>query len=136
MASTQEILDQARNLGKMIKDHDSVKKLEKAVAALKEDKDAQQALNDYNQQANTVAEKEQKGQPVEVEDKHKLQELHKAVILNKVLQDFQVAQMDYADLMRQVDLAMTGGISPTDAGEGPSAAGQSGGGNGGSPIIQ
>ena len=112
MTTTQEILAEAHKLGKLIKDHPSVNKLEEAVEALKQDNNAQRTLNDYNRFATQLSEKEQKGEPIEADEKHKLQDLHKAVVMSKVLQAFQVAQMDYSDLMRQIDAAMTAEISP------------------------
>ncbi|WP_432798229.1 YlbF family regulator [Poriferisphaera sp. WC338] len=138
MDTTQQILDEARKLGKLIKEQDAAKKLDQAIEALKGDQDAQRVLNDYNRLAAQIAEKEQANKPIEVEEKYQMQELHKSVIMNKVLQDFQVAQMDYADLMRKVDEAMSGGIAPGAGGSADGKKNSSGETSGGdeSPIIQ
>ncbi len=112
MSTTQDILDAARKLGEMISQHDAAQKLESALTKLQDDQDAQKALNDYNRCLQTIAEKEAAGQPIEVEDKRQLESLQAEVIRSPVLRDFQVAQMDYVDLMRKVDEAMAG---PRDA---------------------
>lgn len=125
MPSTQDILDAAKKLGNLISEHDVAKKVESAAKRLDDDRDAQRALTDYNRHLQALSEKEQKGQPIEVEDKHKLQSLQNAVIRNPLLREFQTAQMDYVDLLRKVDEAMTGEAP------GPAAAAAPG-----SPIVQ
>jgi len=119
MASTEEILQKARELGELIASHDSAKKLEDVLQRLENDQDAQRALNDYNRHLQTLAEKQQQGKPIEVADKQQLETLQKGVVTNPVLRDFQMVQMDYVDLMRKVDEAM-GGQTPT--GTGPAGA--------------
>jgi len=115
MATTDELLKDARALGEKIATHDAAKKFEEAVKALRDDADAQRLLNDHNRAIMAVAEKEQKGEPVEVEDKRKLEDLQKKVVSNRTLRQLQMAQMDYVDLMRQVDQAMSGSAAPEDA---------------------
>ena len=125
MTSTQEILAEAKKLGEMLKGHPAVEKLEKVVKELQDDTEAQRVLNDYNRFALKIQEKEEKAQPIEVDEKHKLADLHKQVVMNKVLQEFQMAQMDYSDLLRQVDSVMMNEISPATPGT-PGAAGTPG----------
>jgi len=108
MPSTPEIVQQARRLGEMIAEHDAAKKLDAAVAALEADIEAQRALTDLNRHMQLLDDKQQQGKPIEVEDKRKAETLRKAVIRSPVLRDLQVAQMDYADLMREVQSAIDG----------------------------
>lgn len=115
MATTEEILDAARQLGKLIGSHEAAKKFADVMGHLREDDDAQRLLNDYNRQLSTITEKESAGTPVEVEDKRKLESLQTQVMTNDVLRDLQMVQMDYVDLMRRVDDAMSD-ASPAPAG--------------------
>jgi cell fate (sporulation/competence/biofilm development) regulator YlbF (YheA/YmcA/DUF963 family) len=108
MATTQEILDAAADLGKLIARHSSAGKFNQAVKALQEDLPAQRALTDYQRHVSSIGEKEALGKPIEVEDKQKLETLQGQVIRTPVLRDFQLAQMDFLDLMRQVDAAISG----------------------------
>jgi cell fate (sporulation/competence/biofilm development) regulator YlbF (YheA/YmcA/DUF963 family) len=108
MATTQEILSAAREVGKLIASHDIARKLESAMSRLQGDVEAQRVLNDYNRHLQKLGEKEQSGKPIEVSDKQQLEKLQNAVIRNPLLRDFQMAQMDYLDLMRKVDEAMAG----------------------------
>lgn len=107
MAKDQELLSKARELGGMLAKHPAVEKLNTAMQAMDDDVDAQRAMADLERHGQALAEKERSGQPVEVDDKRKLQELQMKVVGSKTLRDMQAAQMDYVDLMRRVDQAMT-----------------------------
>src|ERR1043165_2883768 len=109
MATTDEIIAKAKELGKLIASHPAAAKFEETVRKLQADVDAQRALNDFNRHLQKIGEKEQAGRPIEVEDKRQLEKLQNAVIRNPLLGAFQMAQMDYLDLMRKVDEAMSGG---------------------------
>ena len=108
MATTAEILEAARELGNLISRHEASTKLEAVAEQMDADTEAQRALNDYHRHVETLAKKEAERKPIEVEDKRRLERLQQAVANNAVLRNFQTAQMDYVDLLRQVDEAMTG----------------------------
>ena len=136
MPTTEEIMDQAKALGEQIAEHESAKKFIDAVSRLEKDTEAQRAVNDLNRLINSLAQKQQSGGAIEVEDKRKLEELQTAVVMHPVLRSFQTAQMEYVDLLRKVDEAM---ISQTDlpepeAGPGGEAAGGQAGGAGMGPV--
>ena len=120
MPTTEDILDAAKKLGEMVAEHDAAKKLESAISALQKDTAAQQAMTEFNQHLQALAQKESAGQPIEVEDKRKLESLQQAVVMNVMLRNFQMAQMDYVDLLRKVDEQITG--ESADAAAGTEAA--------------
>ena len=68
MATTEQIIDAARELGKKIGAHEAAIKLESIAKKLEADVEAQRVLNDHNRHLQTLAEKEQAGTPIEVED--------------------------------------------------------------------
>ena len=115
MAAEEELVKAAAALGKQLSDNPKVDRLEKAVKKLREDTEAQRALNDLNRHLQLVTEKEVSGRPIEVEDKQKLQSLQTAVVHNLVLKEFQLAQMDYVDLVRKLDDAMYGKSAAAEA---------------------
>jgi len=104
--TTEEIIAKARELGTMISNHSASTAYHEAMNSLENDVEAQRILTDYKRKAQTLSEKEAKGQPIEVEDKHALRELQSAMVMNPVLSKIQVVQMDYLDLMRKVESAM------------------------------
>lgn len=134
MATTQEILDLAQALGKQIGTHEASIKFEKSLKLLQGDVEAQRLLNDYQRHMAKIAEKETKGDPIEVDDKRRLEDLQGQVISHPTLRDLQVSQMDYLDLMRQVDEVISG---RTMAGGAPEGMDQDhlGGPEAGSPLI-
>ncbi len=123
MATTQEILDAAAKLGKLIATHDAAKKYEQVLKRFSEDVDAQRLLSDMNRFTDGLAEKEAKGQPIEVSEKKQMAAFQEKVMQNAVIRDFQMVQMDYLDLMRRVDQAMAG---PAESKVAAPAAGLSG----------
>jgi cell fate (sporulation/competence/biofilm development) regulator YlbF (YheA/YmcA/DUF963 family) len=118
----------ASELGKMIASHPAAKKVEEAVVKLQADVTAQRALNDFNRLMQKLEEKQASGQAVTEEEKKSIETLQAAVIKNSVLRQYQLAQMDYLDLMRQVDEVINGGGAAQEA---PAAAPKAP-----SPLIQ
>ncbi len=133
MATTDEILTAAKKLGELLADHDAAKKFSDAVKKLSNDIDAQRAVTDYERTMQTLAQKQATGQPIEVAEKHKLQELQQVMATNLTLGQVQQAQMDYLDLKRKAFEAIE---AETDIDDGatpePGAAAPAGG---ASPII-
>lgn len=119
MASTEEILKQAAELGELLADHEASKSMESAVKALQNDPSSQQALADLNQHAAGLEAKAAQGKPIEVADKRKMEELQQAVVLNPLMANFQRSQMAYVDLLKKVDDAITG--RPTGEASGAAA---------------
>lgn len=107
MATTQEILQAAQDLGKLIASHPAAVQFEKIVKELQADIQAQRLMTDLNRQLEKIAEKEANQQPIEVADKRAVEEIQNKVIRHPLLSKFQMVQMDYLDLMRQVDQALT-----------------------------
>jgi cell fate (sporulation/competence/biofilm development) regulator YlbF (YheA/YmcA/DUF963 family) len=108
MATTQEIVQAAEALGKLIAGHPAAQRFEAAVQKLQQDSGAQRVLTDFNRMVEKLGQKEAAGQPIEVPEKRELERLRGELIRTSLLQELQVAQMDYVDLMRQVDEAMGG----------------------------
>jgi len=120
MSETREVVAKARELGALIAEHEAARQVEAVARELEADTEAQRLLTDYRRHLTTIAEKQQNQQPIEPEEKKRLEEAQAAVIRHPLLRKLQTAQMDYADLMRQVNEAITGEGTP-EAGEGGAA---------------
>jgi len=101
-----DITSLAERLGKAIADSPQAKRLHEARQGLHADKDLEKLLNDYQDQSEKIARLEGENKPVEVEDKHKLQGLHDRLVSSEPFKKFTAAQVEYMDLMRQVNEAM------------------------------
>jgi len=132
--SMDKILEQARRLGELIREHPFYQRLREADAKVRDDTEATKALEAYNQAATAVQEKEQKGEPVEVEEKQNLENLRDTVVASDTIKAFSQAQTNYADLMRRMNEAIFQSIARADQeaagggeGEGPGGKGEAGG---------
>jgi len=103
---THRVIKAARELGRLIAEHEAVKRYEAALADLEKDEPAQRALEQYHRQIESISQKQATGQPIEVEEKQELAASQKAVVNHPRVSALQVAEMDYVDLMRRVDEAM------------------------------
>lgn len=101
-----EIIDLADKLGKAIADSSQVAALRAARKAVEGQPDLTRTMQEYNQQAHKLGELSEQNKPIEVDDKRKLEELHRKLIASDVFKKFQAAQVDYMDLMRQVSMAV------------------------------
>ena len=141
MADTEQVLEAARDLGVMIASTEQASKFEAAVKAIQQDTDAQRLMVDLNRHASLIMQKQAEGRPIEVQDKHKLEDLRGKVSTSITLCSFQMAQMDFLDLMRSVDEAISEKSGAATAmGQAPdldpsaSMGTQSGGGSAG-PVL-
>ncbi len=136
--SMDHILEQAKQLGRQIQAHPYYQRLREADAAVRDDAEATKALEAYNQAATAIQEKEQKGQPVEAEEKQQLEHLRDQVVASEPIKAFSQAQSNYADLMRRMNEAIFQSIAEADqeaAGEGGEGGATEADTGGGGPSI-
>jgi len=108
------ILELARRLGKEIANSPEATALRTARAELDKDEEAPKLLKDYQARAEKIAKLEQENKPVEVEDKHKLRELHEKLVASGSFKQFTAAQVEYIDLMRKVNEALRQNLAETE----------------------
>ena len=101
-----DIIELAQRLGKAIGNSSQAANLRGAREELNKQGEIVRLLKDYQVQAEKVAKSEQENKPVEVDDKHKLQELHEKLVASEVFKKFTAAQVEYIDLMRKVNDAI------------------------------
>jgi cell fate (sporulation/competence/biofilm development) regulator YlbF (YheA/YmcA/DUF963 family) len=131
MADTSKIEQAAKDLGKMIADHEVGKEYQAATKAFNDDVEAQRLISDFSRTLQSLAEKQAQQQPIEVADKKKLEDIQTKVAMNLQVRRMQTAQMNYLDLVRKSVNLITeesGGIDEQPAGTpaAPSAAGAPG----------
>ncbi len=98
----EEIIKQANDLGLMIKGTDVYKKYVEVVQKLDKEEESRKLLEEFVKLNEQVQQKEHSGQPVEVEEKQKLEELSAKVSENELLKEFISAQTYYMNLMMQI----------------------------------
>jgi len=97
------IAELAAQLGQAVANSPQAAKLKAARAELDRHADIAAMLKEFSAQAEKLAKLEEANKPVEVADKHKLQELQDKLVSHEIFKRYTAAQMDYVDLMRQVN---------------------------------
>lgn len=99
----ERILGLATRLGQAIAESKTVAELRETQKAFEADPSLQQAMKEYRQQAGKMQRLEQEGKPVEVADKHRLEELNRVLAGSETFKKFSAAQVEYMDLFRKVN---------------------------------
>lgn len=100
------IIELAGRLGKAIADSPAAAGLNATRKAIGEHPEISKLYNEFQDQSLKVAKLESEEKPVEVADKHKLRELREKLIASEEFKKYTAAQVEYADLMRQVSEAI------------------------------
>lgn len=135
MSTTEQIVKAAHELGKLIQEHPSMARVAETGAKLQKDTDTLRLLTDLNRLSAKIAEKEMTGKPIEAAEKQQLAQLQGQAARNELLRQYQLAQMDYMDLMRIVDQVIAGEPVEQEAPAAAAPATPGAAGPGGSKII-
>jgi cell fate (sporulation/competence/biofilm development) regulator YlbF (YheA/YmcA/DUF963 family) len=111
----KDILELAQRLGKAISDSPQAVNIRACRAAMHADKVAGEAMKAYQVQAEKMEKLQEEEKPIEVADKHKLQELHDQLVAIETFKKYTAAQLDYVDLMRKVNDALHHQLAETEA---------------------
>jgi len=103
----EEIISRANELGLMIKGTDVYKRYVEVVKKLEQNPESRKLLEEFAQLSETVQQKEGTGQPVEVEEKQKIEELSAKVSEDELLKEFITAQSYYMNLMMMIQKAIS-----------------------------
>ena len=102
----EEILRLAQELGQTIRQHPRYLKLVEADGKVNADKVASDAWEAYNRAYAALVQKSQRGQPIEVEEKHRLETPEAGHRRQRDAQGVPPGQADYAELMQQMNAAI------------------------------
>ena len=109
-----DILQQAEKLGAAIAQSPQAASLRAARQALDARPEAKKLMEDLHRQSQKIGELERQKKPVEVEDKRQLQEVHDQLIADEVFKKYTAAQVEYVDLMRKVNTALSKALAGTE----------------------
>jgi len=104
--SLDEIIDQARELGRKIAAHPRTKDFLAAARAVAEDRQAQDLLKTYQEAVNKIRTLQSAGKPIEPEDKRKVADAERGVAGDEKLKAMMKHQADYMELMQRVNGAI------------------------------
>ena len=101
-----DIIADARALGKKIAEHPRMKEFVTAARAVAQDTEAQETLKTYQRQAEKIHSLEASGKPIEVADKHALADCESKVAGNDLLKKMMKTQADYLEMMQRINGAI------------------------------
>jgi len=102
----EEILNDARSLGRKIAGHKITQAFYAAARAVEKDPAAQQILTQLRDESAKVGQLQSEGKPIEPEDKRKLAECESQVASNPNVKTLMKTQMDYLDMMHRINAAI------------------------------
>ena len=108
------ITELAERLGKCIADSPQAVTLRNAKAALNAQPEILDLLKGFQEHSDKLAALQAENKPIEVDDKHKLQDLQDKLLGEDVFKAFTAAQMEYVDLMRQVNQSLSKHLADTE----------------------
>ena len=100
MADITELADQ---LGTAIADTPAAQTYRQAREKMNAQPDTMELLRNFMAQSDKMMQASQNNQPIEVDDKQKLNELHQSLVAEETYKAFSAAQVEYFDLMRRVN---------------------------------
>jgi cell fate (sporulation/competence/biofilm development) regulator YlbF (YheA/YmcA/DUF963 family) len=106
MPDTQQILDEAAKLGKLVAQHPSVAKYRDAQKVLTEDRDATNLMAEFNRQIETLSRQEASGMPITDAQRSSLESVQTQLASHIKVKALQLAQVEYTDLLRKVNQAV------------------------------
>ena len=104
--STEEIVEQARKLGRMLAENDRVQAFRQARQEVERDADAKKLLADYEDRSRKIHQLTVENKPIEAEDKRALADLESRLVASDLLQTLVRTQADYVEVMRKVHTAI------------------------------
>ncbi len=116
MADVDALISQAKKLGAAIGQQAVVRHYRELSRQLDLDIGARSLLEQFQQAMEVLAVKEATGQPLDLAEKQKIQSLQQSVSIHPFLKKLIDAQIEYMDLMRDVQTGITEGLNqPADA---------------------
>ncbi len=112
----EKIFELAKELGEALAVHPIGKKYHEAKGILDGDEAAKKIIQEYEQTASRLGQKERQGKPIEPEDKRSLAALQGKIASNESVKKWMEAQVDFMNLLSQINnLVMKENQSDTKA---------------------
>lgn len=105
---TQQIVEEADKLGKLVAQHPAVDKYKQAQKSVADDPDAGRLLREFDRMLETLGRQEASGGAVTDAQRQQLESLQSQIMSNIKVKNLNMAQVDFVDLLRKVNQAVQG----------------------------
>ena len=123
---TQQIMEEAEKLGKVVAQHPAVARYKQAQKAVADDPEAGRMLADMDRQIETLARQEQAGLPITDAQRAALEAAQNRVVSHIKIKNWNLAQVEFIDLLRKITQTIQrqlGDQPASGAGDGGSSSG-------------
>jgi cell fate (sporulation/competence/biofilm development) regulator YlbF (YheA/YmcA/DUF963 family) len=134
-ADTQQIMDEAVKLGKLVAQHPAIARYKEARRAVDQDSEATRMLGEMDRQIESLTRQAQAGMPVTDAQQQQLETLQNRIVSHIKIKALNLAQMEFVDLLRKVSQTIQRQVAdvpqegqpaaPAGGGGGPSISGLS-----------
>jgi cell fate (sporulation/competence/biofilm development) regulator YlbF (YheA/YmcA/DUF963 family) len=120
---TQEIIDEAEKLGKLVAQHPAVARYKQAQKAIADDGDATRLFAEFERELEALDRQQMSGLPPTDAQRHKLESLQSRLASHIKIKALNLAQVEFIDLLRKVTQTIQKPLGPDRAAQpgGPSA---------------
>ena len=125
---TQQIMEEAEKLGKIVAQHPAVARYKSAQKSVADDPEAGRMLADMDRQIEALSRQEQSGLPITDAQRAALEAAQSRVVSHIKIKNWNLAQVEFVDLLRRISQTIQRQLGEQPAGGAPAAPG-----NGGAP---
>ncbi len=105
------LFEKAKELGNQIKETQEYQELERAGESLKQDQEAQQLIQEVQEVQNNIEFSQKAGVEPSEEQTNNFNQLREKMMSNLTVRNYMKAQEDFNNFMKQVNEAISSGIS-------------------------
>ena len=124
---TQQILDEAEKLGRLVAQHPAIERYKQAQRAVADDPETSRTMAELNRQLEALARQQQAGMPVTDAQRQQLEAMEGRIVSNIKVKALNLAEVEFIDLLRKVTQTIQRPLVPEQAGAGAGGAGGAGG---------
>lgn len=99
---TQQIMEEAEKLGKIVAQHPAVARYKSAQKAVADDPEAGRLLADMDRQIEALSRQEQAGLPITDAQRAALEASQNRVVSHLKIKNWNLAQVEFVDLLRKI----------------------------------
>ena len=99
---TQQIMEEAEKLGKIVAQHPAIAKYKSAQKAVADDPDASRLLADMERQIEALGRQEQAGLPITDAQRMALETSQNRVVSHIKIKAWNMAQVEFVDILRRI----------------------------------
>lgn len=110
---TQQIMDEAEKLGKLVAQHPAIDRYRQAQKSVAEDAEAARLMGEFDRQIETLARAEQAGASITDAQRQQIEALQSRIISHIKIKAMNMAQVEFVDLLRKVSQKIQGQVAET-----------------------